>query len=279
MTKLSTTPIPPWVLVLGAGGSGKTRLLGTFCEYVPTVIITADLKGLQTIKTMGLDPEYFLVEDWSKIWNVYEDVARYCKDNAVKCIALDDITKVQDTDIEKSMKQPQNWNERNQASKGTANFELQVMKDTMEGNRRLELQQRGNMNIGLDAFITQIFKLAPPIKVMTALEDLREHPRTGQEHLYPLVEGGLRYELPSEFSLVINTFVYEDKGAQFYCATSRSNSRLSTKDRYSLTGGRTWINPTGEKLLAYMAGKGEKETKLEADIGVGMIAKPTRVNN
>mgnify|MGYP001616051068 CR=1 FL=1 len=70
--KLDQVQADKCILVGGDSGSGKTHLIGTFCEYIPTAVITSDPKGLDTLKSMKINPDVILLTNLIKAWDAYE---------------------------------------------------------------------------------------------------------------------------------------------------------------------------------------------------------------
>jgi energy-coupling factor transporter ATP-binding protein EcfA2 len=50
--KLNEIPQNRTILVMGNSGTGKTTLCGTLAQIVPTVIVTADRKELETLRKL-----------------------------------------------------------------------------------------------------------------------------------------------------------------------------------------------------------------------------------
>ncbi len=266
--KLSEVKMGKKVLVLGAPGTGKTHIIGTLCKFVPTLVVTADADGLQVLQTMGIDTEVILIEDWRKCWNCYSEIATLAP--KYRAVAIDDFGLMQESLRHKVEMMPRGWEEEKRQGK---DFEVQVKKDLMMGERRMHLDQWGSMWIGLESFITAILKLPFDVKLVTVLEGEAESPRDGHQRIYPNLQGAVRYSLSARFSLVAETFIADHKGKQYYALTCRSHSKIETKSRYDEAGGRTWVNPSMASVLAYINGKGGPETEIEKEIGVGLVAK------
>ena len=271
--KLSEIQLKKQILIQGSSGTGKTHLEGTCAVTIPSVFITADPDGLTTLQSMDILPEteFFLLENWDDSWKMVEQVTKHVMDKKPLAILLDDMTVFQDKALLKGMFTPKDSDERRMNKDA---FNAMVREQLAKGNRRLEQQARGNANTAVDAVLRELVNLPAQVKMVSVLESSREHPRSGQEHLFPLLEGGLREELASRFSLVVNTFVAQYGSAMYYCATSRPNSRIETKDRFG--NPRTWVNPTASALIQHMNRKEAPETDLEKAIGIGTIASPGR---
>lgn len=254
------------VLVEGASGTGKTHLVGTLAGLVPTLVVTADPDGLETLRQMPLLPEteIILVAGWENIWEQYKEIAG--KVETLGALALDDFGSLQDTSRRKIDRAPRTPKEE----QGGAGAELAIRQGLMLGERRMQIQQWGELWIALDAFLYEVLKLPYRLKLVTVLEGKAKNPRTGEEHLYPDLAGQMRTSILARFGLVAETFIsYDRENRPLYCLHSRGHPRIETKDRYS-PGGRTWVNPTAERLIAHLGRGGEKETEQEKRIGTGL---------
>lgn len=265
MTKLSEIQTDRRILSIGSSGSGKTHLIGTLCQVMPTLIVTADPNGLDTLKTMGIDTEVILVKDWKEIWGRFSEIAKAAR--KYPAIALDDFGTLQETAMDKIEMAPRGFSEEKAADRDKAQFTERMRQNLMLGERRLQLQQWGELNIALTNFLAEVLALPYRVKLVTALEGQAKNPRTGEDHLYPAMAGGLRTVLSAKFSLVAATFTVNHDGKTLYCLSCRSHPRLETKNR--LGTGWTMIDPTMQKVLERIAGKGV-ETAIEAKIGTGL---------
>lgn len=263
------------ILIIGDTGSGKTHILGTFCLLpdVECLVVTADKEGLDTLHSQGTDPDVLLIEDYFNIWVDYLEVVKWLRAHQDKTTILlfDDIGAVQEVARQKITEMPQGRQEEILANKNSDEHLRTVAQQMMKGERRFGLPDFGHLKQGMESFVHKLFGLPFTFLVMTVLEAERDDPRTGQKKLYAALEGHLRDWLLPKFSFVGTSFsVYPEKGKDpMYCLSTKSNPRLSTKDRYQEMG-RTWINPTADKLIAHIGGTGAKETEQENKIGVGV---------
>ena len=270
--KLSNLSFSNLVAVIGDQGTGKTRLLGTLAQLVPTVIVTADTEGLISLRNQGIPEanlEIIQLDDWRNIWSIYNDLERYCK-QGIKAITIDDLGKVQGVTTEKVSYQPRGQREERMNPEQRRE---EISRSLMLGERRFLQQQWGEAYIALDNFLKAFRTLPCDFKWLTVLQELQDDPRTGEPILMPDLAGSLRAELLSYYSMVVTTFkAFDDKGVPLYCASTRDHPRVPTKDRYSIP--RTWIDPTAAKLLRHLAGKDDQgsdtETPQERSIGVGI---------
>jgi hypothetical protein len=262
--KLSETQADWSWLLLGGSGSGKTHFGGTLCQAMPTLVVTADPSGLETLRTMGIDTEVVLIDDWVDSWKHYEEIAKAAESYAA--VFIDDLGSVQN-----KIRDKVNRSARGQREESMRANDLTAMtrQQLMRGERRLAIQQWGEMATALDAFLAEVLKLPFRVTVMTVTEELRQHPRTGEDHLFPSLQGSIRNDLTAKFSLVCNTFVHQEKdGTVHWCMTSRPHSKIPTKDRYGIP--RTWLDPSATKLVGHIKGEEEPETNLESRIGTGL---------
>lgn len=259
--KLSEIPRDKRILVQGASGVGKTTIIGTLCKLVPTLLITSDKEGLETLATMGIDPEVVFMEDWVKCWDYYTEIVKLVPN--FKAIAIDDFGATQITARHKIERMPRGYREEQDRQ-----FSTTVKRELMRGERTMELRDWGKMWIAMETFLYSILDLPPVIKLVTVLESADNDPRTGEMRLYPNLQGAIRHSLPARFSLVAEAFIAEYKDKFYYCLSSKSHPRVATKDRYGQ--GRTWVNPNMAQVLAYINGRGEEESEVEKAVGIGL---------
>ncbi len=266
--KLSDIEQPKNILVMGGSGSGKTRLIGTLLELMPkTLVVTADPQGLETLTTMGLNPEVILLGEWTKIWDSFKQIVALSKD--MDCIAIDDFGAVQKSVEHKVILGPRGYyDEKMVKSKGIAEFQRKAKEDMLLGERRMQIQQWGELFIALEAFTSEVLKLPYKVKMFTTLEGVAKNPRTQEDHIYPSLSGQVRTTFPARFSLVAEMFLSNLDSKTHYCMTCRSHPRIETKSRFG--AGRTWVNPDMTRVLAYVNRKGAEESELETRIGTGL---------
>jgi len=263
--KLSEIPRDKRVLVIGGSGTGKSHLIGTLCQLLPTLVVTSDPETLDTIASMGLDPDVVLIEDWRKIQEYEQTIARLSP--SFPAIAIDDIGSLQTVAKAKVLYMPRSAGESQAARKYQA-FQEQVKRELLLGERGLRFQSGDWPSIfaAMETLLMDILDMPFKVKLVTALESVMKSPRDGQDRLYPALDGQLRTVISSHFSLVGELFIEESSG---YCATCRSHPKIETKSRYGK--GRTWVNPDMAEILAYMNGKGKEETDEEHKIGTGLV--------
>lgn len=269
--KLSEIEQPKNILIIGSSGTGKTTQIGTLIEILPkTLVVTADVQGLETLTTMGLNPEIVDIKDWTNIWKYYQQIAVASKD--FDCIAIDDFGAAQKTAERKVILEPQTWADGDMVKKkGVTEFKLKAREDLLLGERRMQIQQWGELFTALESFTSEVLKLPFRVKLFTTLEGVAKNPRTQDDHIYPQLSGQVRTTFPARFSLVAETFLStlgKDTAKSYYCLTCRSHPRIETKSRFG--EGRTWINPTMARVLAYINKRGDPETDDEKKIGTGL---------
>lgn len=266
--RLTEVKASPNILVIGESGKGKTHLLGTFCQVAPTVVLTADGRGLSTLKKFeGIEPEIELADSWNDPWSLYDRLSSHTKTHRILC--LDDLGALQDIVGRSIQGHSRGQNEERMRSDQRDRL---VRGQLMAGGRRLEQRQWGELDIAINSFLGEIMELPYRLVVVTVLEDIRDHPRTGLTQVYPNLAGAIRDDLMARFSLVLNLFTQEEEGQIVYVASCRPHPRLPNKTRFGEP--RTWIDPDGQKLLAHIAGRDGKEgeeTPLEKKIGAGLI--------
>ena len=262
MTKLSEIKTDKRILVIGQSGTGKTRLCGTLAEVLPTLIVTADASGLDTLKSMGVDANVILIEDWTKVWEYFTEIAKASQD--YRAIALDDFGSLQEAGMDKIELSPRTYAEDKMSKR---DLELQIRQQLLLGERKLQIQQWGDLSVAMNSFLAEVNNLPFAVKLVTCLEGIAKNPRTGEEHIYPSILGSMRTIMSAKFSLVASAFITNLDGANYYCLSCRSHARTEAKNRYG--EGFTLVSPTMAKLLARINGK-ETESKLEQRIGTGL---------
>lgn len=264
--KLEAIQRPPNALLIGESGRGKTRFLGSLAQLVPTVLVTADRRGLDTLGHLSdLQLEVELVEDWVDPWALLEKLRGYTKSH--KALAIDDFG-AQQSVIERKIKmQPFGQVEERMRSDERDKTTRSAL---LRGQRKLAQPQWGEMATALDSFLFEALALPFGLVVVTVLEDVRRHPRTGEDQVYPALDGKMREELAARFSFVGNLFLADGDGKTHWAMSCRPHPRLPNKTRYGTP--RTWIDPDATKLMAHINRREEiAETPLERQIGAGEI--------
>lgn len=254
------------LLFLGGSKTGKTRLLGTLCQAVPTLFVTGDRNGLDTLEAMGVDPEIFLIEDWRNVWDAWLAIKNAAP--SFKALAVDDLGSIQ-----RAAKHKIETSGRGAAEERMPPAErlAAIQRQLMQGDRRLIMSQWGELAISMDTFLEALLNLPIPVKAVTVLEELREHPRSGAEYLFPNLDGSIRYDLMAHFSFIGSTFVLSDQAQASYWLTTRPHARIATGERYGTP--RTWENPTMLRVLKHInraEGPEDAETPRERAVGVGI---------
>jgi len=259
--KLSEMPRDKRVLVQGGSGTGKTTIIGTLCKLVPTLLVTSDKEGLETLATMGIDPEVVYLDDWMNCWDKYAEIVKAIPN--FKALAIDDFGATQVVARNKIERMPRGYKEEQDRD-----FRTTVRRELMRGERTMEMRDWGKMWVAMENFLSAVLTLPPTIKLVTVLESPDDDPRTGKMRLYPNLQGAIRHSLPARFSLVAEAFLAEHKEKLYYCLSSKPHPKVATKDRYG--HGRTWIDPNMADVLAYINGKGGEENEVEKAIGTGL---------
>lgn len=267
MTKLSELEQPKNILIMGGSGTGKTRVCGTLAQLVPTVIVTADSAGLETLRQMNIKPETEIIDikDWKNCWDYFKQIAS--KASEYVALAIDDLGSIETTAKRKISYGAKSFIEEKMSLKER---DLAIREQLMLGERRFSQPDWGESWTALSNFLTECLRLPYKIKLVTVLEGTAKNPRTNEDHIYPALQKASRQEVLARFSLVGELFIAYDKDDNpKYCLHSKPHPRIETKDRF-VKGGRTWIDPTMEKVLVHINHKGEPETEQEKKIGTGL---------
>jgi len=258
--KLSGVQTDVRILILGSSGSGKTHFGSTLCKLIPdTLVVTSELSGLTTLKTLGVDPEIIYIDDWRRIWDQYDNIVKASKNH--RAILIDDLGATQMAARRKVDYMPRGAREEKLSPR---EMEQQFRKELLLGERPLRIQDWGGIWIAMENFIGEILGLSFQIKLVTCLEAVFTNPRTEQEEITIALSGQAKTTLPARFSLVAETFIANLDGKFHFCLSCLPHPRVETKTRYGV--GRLWENPDMAKILAYISGKDEPETELEKKI-------------
>ena len=266
--KLDKVQFRPPIAILGESGSGKTYQLGSLCQLLPTVIIGSDLEGFITLRKMGAAPvEVIHIQEWEAAWDCLGEVKAALR-NGARAVGVDDFGASQEVMRRKAMMMPRSKLE--ERMKG-ADREALLRKEFLLGNRHLQFQGFQELAEGGRDFLWELRQLPFQLLMVNMLEGVRPDPRSGEDRLFPELEGNIRKTILARFSLVVEVFRYWEKEEELWCATTRSHPRTNAKDRVGTA--RTWIAPTAAKLLLHITGKegaSELETELERRIGTGL---------
>jgi hypothetical protein len=262
-------------LLIGDSSTGKTYQLGTWVKRMEKLggsskVVTADAEGLDTFRQMGVDPDVELVEDWGSIWTLYSRLKKWAAGpEATKVLLLDDLGALQEVAKNYVADTPWSWEEKRQKQREPGAYAAQVEQARMQGNRQFQ-QVHWGMLLGMEEFLRKVLKELPlQYWVFTVREQMRRHPRSGRDRIYPALQGATRDWLMAQCSLVVSTFVHYEQGktSPIFCASSLPHPSIGTKDRYQ--AGRTWAFPTAERIIAHIEGK-DGETEQEKKIGIGV---------
>jgi len=265
--KLPEVPQPKNILLMGSSGTGKTAMCGTLARFLPTIIVTADPAGLETLRKMDIKPqtEIVLIKDWKKCWDSFKQIASKADEYAA--LAIDDLGSFELSIRRKVGYGAKSWQEEKMGAKER---DLAIREQLMLGERRFSQPDWGESWTALSNFITECLRLPYKVKLVTVLEGTAKNPRTGEDHIYPALQKASRQEVLARFSLVGELFIAYDKDDKpRYCLHSKPHPRIETKDRF-VQGGRTWVNPNMERVLLHISHEGAAMTKEEEKIGTGL---------
>jgi len=244
------------ILIIGASGTGKTTIVGTLCKLMPTLVVTADKEGLDTLRTMGLNPDVLVVSDWKHVWDYFQEIKEASEDHLA--IAFDDFGSIQTTTRRKIEQMPIGRGEEKAANPD------EIKRQLMRGERRMQIRQWGELWLAIETFLYEVLSLPFVVKLVTVLEGISRDPRTEEEVITPSLLGQTRTTLPARFSLVAESAIYQINGKTHYTLHCCSHGKIETKSRYR--EGRVWVDPTMKKVLLYTENKDEAETDIEKKI-------------
>lgn len=260
---------PSKILICGESGSGKTFLAGTMARVLPTLFITSDISGLDTLRAMKVDPDVVLLREWTDVWTAYLDIKKNI--GRYKAVAVDDLSKIQETGAAKILRQP---------LKGEQGATIaQLEKEIMYGERYIGSDAKHDrygsqwqqLYTLLSAFVDSVLKLPVDYIMVTAIEDEATNPRTGEPSLYPDLAGGMRKSLAARFSLVCSSFVATVDGKTRFALTCLPHPRMETKSRFGKA--RTWVDPSFSRLVDHILNVESPESPEEVALGYGLKEK------
>jgi len=246
------------VLIHGDTGTGKTVFCGTMIEMgLKTLVVVFNEDELLTLDQRGLKGyDYIVVEKHEQLWPLY--LALRKNEKKYEGLILDGLADFQQTAKDSELA-------------GDGGVNLQFMQEAMKGNRRMFLQNWGNLLEMTRHSLDPILKL-PLHKVMTCISEADDDPKTGKVKVYPLLQGSFQQMISAHFSVVGYSYVAHQAGKAYWCITTQPHEVISTKDRTDLC--RVLVNPKFQTFLDALNGKKSELTKLQVDLARTLILRP-----
>ena len=247
------------ILAHGDTGSGKTMLCGTMIKAgLKTLYIAFNQDELMTLDQAGIKGyDYQIITDYAKqLWPLYLGLRR--NRPGYEGLILDGLA-----DFQQSAKDYE--------LAGDAGVNFKFMEEAMKGNRRMFLQNWGNLLEMTRHFLDPVLKL-PMHKIITCVSEADDDPKTGKTKIYPALQGSLQQLIAAHFSVVGYSYIAHHGPKTYWCFTTQPHEALSTKDRTGLC--RVLVNPHFQSFLDALNGKKPALTKLQEDLMRTLILRP-----
>ena len=243
--KLNELETKTRILLQGSSSSGKTHQIGTLCRFVPTLVITGDPEGLDTLRKMSVEAEVEVITDWRDM--VRQRASIMATLSKVAAVAVDDIGSLQANFRGYIESRPWNWSEERLNG---PQLKEKIDRELILGERRFDQARWGQMFVGLDSFFSELFRHGPPIQLYTVLDTTREDPFSGQEKLTANLQGAIRSTLAARCSLILHTYKVTKGDVTEFHASSQPHANVDSKDRYG--NGVEWVNPDMATILQHI---------------------------
>lgn len=268
--KLDQALGPPRMLLTGRPGSGKTHFAGSLAHIAPTLLITANQPGLQTLASMNVDHnlEVEFLEDWGKIWSIYNLIIKGAA--TYKFLVVDDFSVMQAVKRYQIESRPRSSNERKLAGSASpqdrTNLEELIQKQRLQGERGLnDWRLWDELSQGTANFCRDILRIPYQFQVWTLWENVRAEPTTSETRIFAWLQGAFRDIIAGHFTLVAEADNQVVDNRLYWYINAFSSPHNQNNDRYF--GGTLWENPDALKVLSYIAGKEVRElTAIEKTI-------------
>jgi len=247
------------ILVHGDSGVGKTVFAGTMVQAgLKVLYIVLNEDELLTLDQAGIKGyDYHVITNYEKqLWPLYLALRR--NKPGYEGVVLDGLSDLQQAakDYELS---------------GSEGVNLKFMEEAMKGNRRMFLQNWGNLLEMTRHFLDPFLKL-PMHKIITCVSEADDDPKTGKTKVYPALQGSLQQLIAARFSVVGYSYIAHWGPDTYYCLTTQPHEALSTKDRTGLC--RVMINPKFKTFLDALEGKKSRPSEQEKKLEKALILRP-----
>jgi len=246
-------------LDFGDSGVGKTRFAGTVIEAgLKTLYVTLNEDELMTLDQVGIRGyDYQVLTDYEKqLWPLYLALRR--NKPGYEAVVFDGLADFQQMAKDYELA-------------GDKGITAEFMQQAMKGNRRMYLQNWGNLLEMTRHFLDPVLKL-PLHKLVTCVAEADEDPVTGKPKVYPALQGSLQQLIAAHFSVVAYSFITHIVGETYYCLTTQPHDSVLTKDRTNLN--RVLVNPKFKTFLEALDGKKLELTKIQKDIARTLVLRP-----
>jgi len=247
------------ILDHGDSGSGKTMFCGTMIKTgLKVLYIVLNEDELMTLDQAGITGyDYYLITDYGKqLWPLYLSLRR--NKPGYEGVVFDGLGDFQQAakDYELS---------------GDEGVGAKFMEEAIKGNRRMYLQNWGNLLEMTRHFLDPFLKL-PMHKIVTCISEADDDPKTGRIKIYPGLQGSLQQLIAAHFSVVGYSYIAHRGPETYYCLTTQPHESLSTKDRTGLC--RVLPNPQFKTFLDALEGKIEEPSELQEKLARALVLRP-----
>jgi len=247
------------ILVHGDSGVGKTRFAGTMVEAgLKVLYIVLNEDELLTLDQVGIKGyDYHIITNYEKqLWPLYLALRR--NKPGYEGVVLDGLGDFQQAAKDYELA-------------GGEGVGAKFMEEAMRGNRRMYLQNWGNLLEMTRHFLDPFLKL-PMHKIITCVSEADDDPKTGKTKVYPALQGSLQQLIAAHFSVVGYSYIAHWGPSTYYCLTTQPHEALATKDRTGLC--RVMINPKFKIFLDALEGKKSRPTEQEEKLEKALILRP-----
>lgn len=247
------------VLVHGDSGVGKTRFAGTMVEAgLKVLYIALNEDELLTLDMVGIKGyDYQIITNYEKqLWPLYLALRR--NRPGYEGVVLDGLSDLQQAAKDYELA-------------GDSGVGAQFMEQAMKGNRRMYLQNWGNLLEMTRHFLDPFLKL-PMHKIVTCVSEADDDPKTGKTKIYPALQGSLQQLIAAHFSVVGYSYIAHWGQETYYCLTTQPHEALSTKDRTGLN--QVMVDPKFKTFLDALDGKKRKPSEREVGLARALVIRP-----
>jgi len=247
------------ILVHGDSGVGKTQFCGTMVQAgLKVLYIVLNEDELLTLDQLGIiGYDYHVITDYEKqLWPLY--LALRKNKPGYEGVVFDGLGDLQQAAKDYELA-------------GEGGVGAQFMEQAMKGNRRMYLQNWGNLLEMTRHFLDPFLKL-PMHKIVTCVSEADDDPKTGKTKIYPALQGSLQQLIAAHFSVVAYSYIAHWGPKTYYCLTTQPHEALATKDRTRLC--RVMINPKFKTFLDALEGKRSEATDIEEKLEKALVVRP-----
>ncbi len=247
------------ILDHGDSGSGKTRFAGSMIECgLKTLYIAFNEDEMLSLDQAGLKGyDYYIVKNYEKqLWPLYQSLR--INNPKYQGVILDGFGDFQQLAKDHELA-------------GGTGPDTKFMEEAMKGNKRMYLQNWGNLLEMTRHFLDPFLQL-PMHKIITCISEVDEDPKTQKGKIYPGLQGSMQQLISAHFSVVAYSYIQNWGSDAFYCLTTQPHEYVLTKDRTNMN--RVFVNPKFKYFLDAWEGNPPAESETEKQFKKVLILKP-----